>query len=351
MSELRKDPILDHWVIIAADRGRRPDDFAIEKEQETPSSCPFCGSNEHMTPPEIVALCAVEREPNTPGWEVRVVPNKFPALAIEGHVKRSGIGLLDRMTGVGAHEVVIESPEHCADIATMPREHVVKIIDTFIERIVDLRSDHRLRHIVVFRNYGAAAGASLSHPHSQIIALPTVPKLVSDKLTAARNHYLHKQRCIFCDLIEQEIALPERVVFQNDYFIVLSVFAARFPFEVNIFPLSHQHDFVLMSHAQKQALADILGQILLRYRDILGGPAYNLIIQTTPNTTPRPGHPEYWGTIEYDYHWHIELMPRITKTAGFEWGTGFYINPVSPEQAAAFLHQDTAQEAELAVGS
>ena len=340
MSELRKDPILDRWVIIAGERGTRPSDFAKEAEvrpAQSPSSCPFCGNHEHMTPDEIMAVCPVGRQPNTPGWEVRVVPNKFPSLAIEGELKRSGIGLFDCMAGVGAHEVVIESPDHCADIATMPAEQVVRIIDTFIERVVDLRRDQRFRHIVVFRNYGAAAGASLTHPHSQIIALPIVPKLVKDRLTAGRDHYLHKERCIFCDLIEQELAVSERVVMQNQHFVVLSVFAARFPFEVNIFPLSHQHDFVLVNHAQKEALADILSKILIRYRDILRGPAYNLMIQTAPNTTPRPGRPNNWGTIQYDYHWHIELMPRLTKVAGFEWSTGFYINPVSPERAAAYL--------------
>ncbi len=343
MPELRKDPMLDHWVIIAADRGQRPKDFAVEEEPEKSSGCPFCGCNEHMTPPEIMAVCPLERTPNTPGWDVRVVANKFAALSTEGELRRSGIGLFDRIAGIGAHEVVIESPDHWADIATLPPEHVVKIIDTFIARVAALREDRRFRHVVVFRNYGAAAGASLSHPHSQIIALPIVPKLVGEKLTAARDHYLHKERCIFCDLIEQELAMPERVVMRNDHFVVLSVFAARFPFEVNIFPLAHQHDFVLMDAEQKGALAEILARILCRYRDVLGGPAYNLMIQTAPSPTPRPGHPEYWGTIKYDYHWHVELMPRLTKTAGFEWATGFYINPVSPEQAAELLRLD-AQE-------
>ncbi len=337
MSELRKDPILDRWVIIAAERGRRPNDFTSEQPPDASISCPFCGSNEHMTPPEIIAMCDTPREPNSSGWQVRVVPNKFPALSIEGDVERSGIGLFDRMTGIGAHEVIIESPNHCDDIAMLDPEYVVKIIDTFIQRTTDLRSDHRFRHVIIFRNYGAAAGASLTHPHSQLIALPIVPRLVSDKLTAARNYYHHKERCIFCDIIEQELAMPDRVVMRNEHFLVLSVFAARFPFEVNIFPLHHQHDFVLMDGDQKTALAHILTDLLGRFRDLLGDPAYNLMIQTVPNTVPRPGHPEYWGTIQYDYHWHIELVPRLTKVAGFEWGTGFYINPVSPESAAEFL--------------
>lgn len=340
MSELRKDPILDHWVIIAAERGRRPCEFATESTPELSTSCPFCGGNEHMTPPEIAAIPSEGRVPNTEGWEVRVVPNKFPALAIDGEVDRAGIGLFDRMRGVGAHEVIIESPQHNIDLPDMSCEHIVKVLDASIERVVDLRIDPRFRHTVLFRNHGAIAGASLNHPHSQIIALPIVPKLVRDKLIAAREHYLRKERCIFCDLIEQELAMPERVVLQNDHFIVLSVFAARFPFELNIYPRQHQHDFVLMSDEQKWALADILHEILCRYRSILGSPPYNMMIQSAPNTTPRAGHPEYWGTISYDYHWHIELVPRLTKVAGFEWGSGFYINPVSPEQAAGFLRGD-----------
>ncbi len=350
MSELRKDPILDRWVIIAAERGRRPNDFATEKPPDTSTSCPFCGDNEHMTPPEIMAVCDGDREPDTSGWQVRVVPNKFPALAIEGDVERSGIGLFDRMAGVGAHEVIIESPDHLADIATLPPDHVVSILETFIQRTTDLRSDHRFRHVIIFRNYGAAAGASLTHPHSQLIALPIVPRIVSDKLTAARNHYRRKERCIFCDLIEQEAAIPDRVVIRNEHFLVLSVFAARFPFEVNIFPLHHQHDFVLMDREQKAALAHILGELLGRFRDLLGDPAYNLMIQTAPNTVPRPGHPDYWGTIQYDYHWHIELVPRLTKVAGFEWGAGFYINPGSPDSAAAFLRGESEDSAVAARG-
>ncbi len=337
MSELRKDPILNRWVIIAAERGRRPQDFASATELAKSSSCPFCGGNEHMTPPEIAAIGPEGRQPNTPGWDVRVVANKFPALAIDGNLERKGVGLFDRMAGIGAHEVIIETPDHNADFAALPQEHLVKIINAEIQRVNDLRNDKRFRHIVVFRNYGAAAGASLSHPHSQLIALPIVPQLVHDKLVAANAHYLRKERCIFCDLIEQELAMPDRIVMQNEHFVVLSVFAARFPFEVNIYPLRHQHDFVNMSESEKRALADVFAKVLAAYRDMLGDPAYNMMFQTSPSKTPRPGRPEYWGTIEYDYHWHIELMPRLTKVAGFEWGTGFYINPVSPESAAEFL--------------
>ena len=189
MSELRKDPILDQWVIIAAERGHRPHDFAVHEQCETSASgCPFCAGNEDMTPPDVYCVPAHDDEDiELAEWLVRVVPNKFPSLAIEGEVRRSGIGYLDRMSGVGAHEVIIETPEHCEDLSILSNFHATAVINTYIERLTDLRSDDRFRHIVIFRNYGSAAGASLEHPHSQIIALPIVPRLVKDKQAALES--------------------------------------------------------------------------------------------------------------------------------------------------------------------
>lgn len=337
MSELRKDPILERWVIIAAERGRRPSDFEhASAPSSPPAACPFCEGNEQRTPPEIYAV-RQGTPPNSPGWQVRVVPNKFPALAIEGEVTRHGIGLLDWMKGVGAHEVVIENPRHDFNFAHAPAEDLLWILQAFAQRLADLRRDQRFRHVLVFRNHGAAAGASLSHPHSQIIALSITPEIVRQKLQAAREHYRRKQRCIFCDLLEQETALPDRVIYTNEHFVVLSPFAARFPFEVQIYPLAHAHDYTLMNTDQQLGLIDALQFVLQRYFEELSDPPYNMVLQTAPNPVPRPGRPDYWGTLTYDYHWHLELMPRLTKVAGFEWGTGFYINPVSPEDAADYL--------------
>ncbi len=338
MSELRKDPIVDRWVIIAAERGHRPSDFKAPTEPPKSGGCPFCEGNEATTPPEIYAV-RDGSPPNSPGWQVRVVPNKFPALAIEGKLIRSGFGRLDRMTGVGAHEVIIESPNHSDDIPTMSADHIALILDTYAHRTNDLRRDERFRHTIIFRNYKGEAGASLSHPHSQLIALPFIPKLAREKLVSAREYYQNKERCIFCDLIEQELNMPEqeRVIYCNDYFVILSPFAARFPFSVEIYPLQHHHDFVAMDSTTQLALAETLQFILGQYKDLLADPAYNMTLQTAPNTIPRPGHPDYWSSIAYDYHWHIEIFPRLTKVAGFEWGTGCYINPVAPEKAAQYL--------------
>ena len=341
MSELRKDPILDRWVIIAADRGRRPSDFKPEPPAPPPSACPFCAGNEGKTPPEVYAV-RDGTGPNTAGWDVRVVPNKFPALTIEGSITHHGIGLLDWMTGVGAHEVVIEGPEHGFRFETAPMDHMLKVIGTFRQRLTDLRQDKRFRHIIVFRNWGAEAGASLSHPHSQIIALSVVPDIMKQKLRAARRHYHRKERCIFCDLIEQEIALPDRVIYKNDHAVVLSPFAARFPFEAAIFPRRHSHDFTLLTPEEQVGFIEAMQFVLQRYVTELSDPPYNLMLQTAPNLVPRPGRPDYWGTVAYDFHWHVELIPRLTKQAGFEWGTGFFINPVAPEDAAGFLRAPAA---------
>ncbi|NLO72631.1 MAG: DUF4931 domain-containing protein [candidate division WS1 bacterium] len=333
--QLRKDPILERWVIIA-DRGKRPTDFPPEEEDKG-KFCPFDEGNEDRTPPEVYAVRPGGGGVNTPGWKVRVVPNMYPAVITEGDTTHHGIGLLDWTRGVGAHEVIIEHPDHKFSFARADVEHMLLIVETYIQRVKDLRGDKRFRHIIVFRNHRGAAGASLKHPHSQLIALSITPETVKQKLKAAREYYLRKERCIFCDLIEQEMRLPDRFIYANDDFVVLSPFAARFPYEVHIFPLQHCHDFTLMAEEQKRGFVDALQFVLRRYDGEMNDVPYNMMLQTAPNPIPRPGRPDYWGTIQCDYHWHVELLPRLTKPAGFEWGTGFYINTVLPEKAAEFL--------------
>jgi len=345
MSELRKDPLIDRWVIVAAERGRRPDEFhTADPEESQPSSaaCPFCPGNEAKTPPETWALRPDGSGPNGPGWQVRVVPNKFPALGIEGQVQRRGLGIYDYMTGIGAHEVVIETPEHQWQMADGPPERVEMVLHACQQRLSDLYGDMRFLYVVIFRNHGKQAGASLTHPHSQLIAIPITPKHVRDKLAAAKEHYSRKARCVFCDIVNQELDLGDRVVLDQEHFVVLSPFAARFPFELLILPKQHEHDFRLLDQERRMALASVLHECLHYLAAALGNPAYNLVINTSPNPTPRPGKPDYWGTLALDYHWHVEIMPRVTRLAGFEYGTGFYINPVSPEDAASFLRQTIA---------
>ena len=338
--ELRRDPITGIWVIIANRKGRPSGQ--IEEKPLPETGCPFCPGREHSTPAEIYAVRPNGR-PNGPGWLIRVVPNKFKALDVDLLLQRRGLGMYDWISGRGAHEVIIETPNHNAQLRNMPPEDVKRLLDTYALRLEDLRRDRDLRHVVIFRNYRTIAGASLPHPHSQIIALPIVPKLVKDKLMAAREYFIGHERCIFCDLIQQELLENRRIVVRNEHFIAIVPYAARFPYELHIYPLRHQHDILLMTEEEQWSLIQILQDVLNRWYAILGdhekgwNVPYNMVLQTSPNTVPRPGRPDYWGTIQYDYHWHIELIPRLTKMAGFEWGTGFHINTVLPERAASEL--------------
>jgi UDPglucose--hexose-1-phosphate uridylyltransferase len=337
MPELRYDPIQKRWVIIASEQGRRPDDFPIKNEPPREGFCLFCEGNEGKTPPEIAAVRAKGSGPNQPGWQIRVVPNKFPALRIEGNMDRKGIGVYDLMNGVGAHEVIIETPQHNLNLADARVEHIEQVIRMYRQRLVDLLRDRRFKYILIFRNYGAAAGASLSHPHTQIIATPVTPLILVRELTSAKQHYMQKERCLFCDVIQQEIESGERIVVATEEFVALTPFASRFPFEIFIAPRSHHHSFAEISDHMIRRLAAVLKEVLLRSKKCLNDPPYNFLIHTIPNVKARPRRRDYWDTIELDFHWHIEFMPRLTRIAGFEWGTGFYINPTAPEEAAKYL--------------
>jgi len=342
MPELRKCPISDRWVVISTERGRRPSDFGgatVGPIKEDSSKCPLCEGNEDKTPLEIVALRRSDTLPNKPGWQVRVIPNKFPALVIEGDVNRSGIGIFDMMSGIGAHEVIVETPDHNATIADMEESHIEKILWAYKQRITDLEKDRRFRYILVFKNYGSAAGASLNHPHSQLIATPITPRYVKMELQNSRTYFHEKERCLFCDLIRQELGSGERMIYENEYFVAFAPFASRFPFETWIFPRRHHSGFQELADEERIQLARCLKDILTRLKKTLNDPPYNYVLHTAPNAVPRPGKPDYWGTISYDFHWHFEIIPRLTKQAGFEWGSGLYINPTSPEEAAKYLRE------------
>ncbi len=339
MPELRKDPLQDRWVIIAAERGRRPAAARTTEELPPMPNNPFSPGNESRTPPEVLAYRPAGSAPNTPGWDVRVVPNRFPALQVEGLTAPRAMGVYDLMNGVGAHEVIIETPRHDVDLCDLPPKHVEKVIAAYCERIVDLRQDFRLRYHMVFRNKGREAGATVRHPHSQLIATPIIPSVPKAKLAASREHYLRHERCLLADIIDEERRDGTRVVAETKHFIVLTPYASRFPFELLILPLRQCHDVTLITEEERADFAITLTDALKRLRKALDDPPYNYMLFTAPSTTPRPGRPDYWGTLPYDYRWHLEIVPRVQQTAGFEWGTGFYINPVAPEEAASFLRQ------------
>ncbi len=332
MPELRKDPVVGRWVIISTERSRRPTSFEPAPVPKSPSFCPFCPGHEDKTPPEVYAYRPNGGAPNSPGWQVRVVPNKFPALQIEGTLDRRGEGLYDKMNGVGAHEVVIECPQHDLMLHELPVEHLAQMLAAYRARVLDLHRDRRFRYVLIFKNQGAGAGATIEHGHTQMIATPIIPRLVQEELEGSRRYFELKERCVFCDIIQQETAENDgrRVVTMNERFVALEPFAPRFPFETWILPRRHDAAFQSVEDASEfHDFAAILKDMLWRLDRALNRPPYNFVIHTAPVSD---------GDLEY-YHWHLEILPKLSRVAGFEIGSGFHINPTPPEDAAQYLRE------------
>ncbi len=331
MPELRRDPIIGRWVIIAAERGKRPYDFIIEKDKTKGGFCPLCPGNEAITPPEVLAYGRPNHAPNGPGWKLRVVPNKFPALIIEGELDKRGEGIYDKMNGIGAHEVIIETPNHSETLATMPTDQLSMVFHAYKDRIIDLTRDERFKYIIVFKNYGRSAGASLEHSHSQLIALPIVPQIIQEELDGCLRYFDYKERCVFCDIIRQEQQQNLRIIEENEEFITLSPFAPRSPFEMWVLPKRHQSRFTSVDDWQLANLSELFSSTMKRLSKALPNVPYNFMLHTAPIRDSKLEH----------YHWHIELMPKLSTAAGFEWGTGFHINTVPPEEAAKILREQS----------
>ena len=347
MPELRKDPGIGRWVIISTERAKRPMDFASSQNGAEPQgSCPFCEHREMQTPKEIYAVREVKSEPNTPGWTVRVVPSVKPILRIEGELNRRAKGIYDVMNGIGAHEVIVETPEHIANTGDLSVEQLRQVLGVTVRRMQDLEQDPRFKYVLWFKNYGAVAGAGkIAHARSQLIATPVIPKRVKEELAGMRRYYEDKERCLSCDLISQEQEVKDRIVFNSTYMVALCPFASRFPFELVIFPKRHACDFKTMTPEELADLASVMKQSLSRLKSVLNDPPYNYVLHTAPFRRPNRLKAGYWKTLEDDYHWHIELIPRLTRVAGFEWGSGFYINPTPPEEAAKYLREAAPEQA------
>ncbi len=340
MPELRKDPLIGRWVIIATERAKRPIDFVANHEAPLPpEDCPFCRGSEGKTRKEILSLRA-DRTPSTNhDWSVRVMPNFNPILQIEGNLNRRAKGMFDVMDGVGAHEVIVETHDHIGNLADVPVEHIHAALHAATLRINDLEQDPRFRYALWFKNYGEAAGAGrIPHARSQLIALPVTPKRVKEELVGARQYFEDKERCVVCDIVLQEREAKVRVVYETAHMMAFCPFAARFPFEVWLVPKRHACDFGRMQPNELQDLAAALKELLVRLKLVLEDPPYNYLLHTAPfrRAGGKIGH---WKTLEQDFHWHIELIPRLTRVAGFEWGTGFYINPTPPEESAKYLRE------------
>ncbi|MBE0433142.1 DUF4921 family protein [candidate division WOR-3 bacterium] len=332
MSEVRRDIVTDTWVIIDTENDKIPK--VPVRDSAVSGDCPFCEGNESRTPEEIYAV-RDNGTPNGPGWKLRVIPNINPILRIEGELQKSGVGVYDMVTGIGANEVIVETGRHVTNFFELGEDGIGLVLRTYRQRIEDLHKDKRMRYILIFKNHGPLAGAStMSHTHSDLIALPATPVRVKQKLAGAKAYYGYKERCLFCDIMQQEIEMGDRLIFQSEHFVVIAPYASRFPFEILILPKRHAFSYKSITDGETRDLALVLNKVCRAMYDILDDPPYNLILCDSPNLLPRA---DYWATIRSDFHWHIEITPRMYRTTGFELGTGFYINHIAPEKAASMF--------------
>jgi UDPglucose--hexose-1-phosphate uridylyltransferase len=328
MSELRKDPIMERWAVIAPNRAARPQAFDQNvRVQATDAYCPFCEGHEHETPGEVMAVRRAGSQHDQPGWSVRVVPNKFPALQWESNPDSQPTQLFNALPALGRHEVIIEAPHHVLTTGDLDEEGMALVLQMYVERLRILSKDPRVVAGLVFKNVGAAAGASIEHTHSQLVALPMTPPVLAQELAGAERHFERTKRCAFCEMIDHELADGRRVVEDFDDYVAFCPFASCCAYETWILPKRHESHFEKITSEERASLGRVLRHVMLKIETVLDRAAYNYVIHSAPFDTISIGH----------YHWHIEIIPRLTKTAGFEWGSGCFINPVAPEEAAASL--------------
>jgi UDPglucose--hexose-1-phosphate uridylyltransferase len=335
MPELRQNFFTKEWVIIATERAKRPEELATHRPSQTvPSfveSCPFCPGNESKTPSEVMRFPASSAEP----WAVRVIPNKFAALDSAAQPTRSLQDVWRRIEGFGFHEVIIDSPDHSCCMALLPDEQVAGILRVYKERYTRLSMDRRINHVTIFKNHGLDAGASLQHPHSQLIATPVIPSQVRHRLHEALGHYDDNGKCMFCHMVEREIDAKTRIIQQSEHFVAMEVFASATPFATHIFPLRHMASFGDISPAEIADLGRVLRSLLAKLYIGLENPDLNFTIRSSPSDYASARH----------FHWYVSVIPRLTRVAGFELGSGMFINTVLPEAAAEFLRNVNAEKA------
>ncbi|MDH5678079.1 MAG: DUF4921 family protein [Nitrospinota bacterium] len=362
MRELRKDPVLNRWVIISSERAARPMDAFHVAPENVDSYCPFCEGEESATPPEIYASRRPGARPNGPGWSIRVVPNKYPALsgasrqranptpelmvsspalaevspelAQIGPVSDGVIDIFHKMDGVGHHEVFIETPDHSQTLHTMDKSQAAVIFHTLKARLLEIRKDPAMACAQFFKNHGRESGASLAHSHSQLIAMPVVSRTLGEELAGAAHHRIKTGECVYCRILRREGDSGERLIAARDGIAALAPFASRFPYEMMIMPMGHSSGFEDSSAKIIDALASMLVDLLGALAQMFNNPPYNLVLHTAPFA---PGHEEA-------YHWHLEIIPVMARAAGFEWGSGFHINSVPPEDAADRMRKALGNE-------
>lgn len=338
MPELRQNYFTKEWVIIATERAKRPEEMVKHRPvKEVPAfveTCVFCPGNEGKTPPEVMRVPTDTQEK----WQVRIVPNKFGALNREAKATRVIRRSHRTMDGFGVHDVIIDTPDHSHVMALMPPAHVANVLRAYKSRYDALSHDPRIAHITMFKNHGLEGGASLEHPHSQMVATPVIPNQVRERLEEALRHYDEFGECMCCEVLKQELDDPQRIVMETEHFVALEPFASPTPFCTHIYPRRHMASFGDISAAEINDMAHILGSVLAKIYHGLDNPDFNYTIRSAPAE---------WVGVKY-FHWYLSIIPRLTRVAGFELGTGMFINTVVPEAAAEFLRN---VKVELGVGA
>lgn len=327
MSEIRQNIITRDWVIFAPERAKRPHEF-IDRQLGVSlpsyrSDCPFCPGNEKLD--DMVEVLRIGGKE----WQVRIVPNKFPALLPQGDRQSLQTGIHESITGFGYHEVIIEHPRHDRHIALLGAMEVEQILLAYLERYRQILVDQRIQTIVIFKNHGIKAGTSLEHPHSQLAGLPIVPFQFRMRLEVASDYFKENKKCMFCVVLEDELEAKERLILTSKHFIAFVPYAALSPFHIWIFPRRHFSCFSRIETEELKDLALVLQQVLAKLYLGLGNPDYNFILRSSPTSETETTY----------YHWYISIVPRVSRTAGFELGTGMYINTALPDKSAQFLRE------------
>jgi UDPglucose--hexose-1-phosphate uridylyltransferase len=338
MPELRQNLATKEWVIISTERAKRPEEFKEkakkEEAEDYDEKCPFCEGNEDQTGSELMAYRNSHQQ-DMPGWRVRVVPNKFPALVSPrtsfAGVMRSQFAIYNCMEGVGKHEVIIEHPKHNKTVGTLSVEETCLMVSAYRDRYIDVISNPNFQMVIIFRNQGNLAGASLRHPHSQLVATPVVPSYIRYRLLEAQRYFDDFGRCVYCDILNFELKEKKRLILENEDFVAFCPYAAATPYEVLIFPRHHQSSFGEMEKAKIKPLAQILQNVLAKIYHSLNNPDYNYVINTAP----------HYSAGEPHFHWNLQILPRLSTRAGFEIGSGISINVSLPEETARFLREAT----------
>lgn len=327
MPEFRKDPLFERWVVIAPERANRPFEIQDASVAESTFDDPFAEGNEAATPPEVLAYRNAGTKANGQGWRVRIVPNQFPAVSRHGGHETHSQGLYTTAGAWGIHDVIVECPHSESNLSRLSVENVREVFRAYRDRMLDLKSDSRIAHISVFKNQGQAAGASVRHSHSQLIATPIVPPLIQEEMARALEYYTKSGQSIFQRILQDELQTESRVVFTTDHFVVICPFASRFSFETWVIPRRSSAHYFQLTPMEVDDLGTAVKTVLRKLELARDNPPYNLVIHTAP--VHAEDHPSF--------SWHLEILPRISGIAGFEWGAGIHINAMPPEQAAAIL--------------